>query len=88
MTYAVPDDVLIQALPSGEVVLLNLVTEAYYGLDEIGARMFEILQAGGRLDDAVATLLDDYAVDQATLETDLRALAAELVKHGLLATVD
>ncbi len=45
MTYAVPDDVLIQALPSGEVVLLNLVTEAYYGLDEIGARMFEILQA-------------------------------------------
>ena len=88
MKYSVPEDVLIQTLPGGEVVLLNLESESYYGLDEVGARMFHVIEQGGNIDEAVASILDEYEVDAATLNDDLRGLAGELVKHGLLATVD
>ena len=83
--YSVPDDVLVQILSDGEVVLLNLVTEAYFGLDEVGAGLFGLLQEDVSLNDAHQRLLEEYDVDGDTLRSDLEDLVSELIRHGLLA---
>ena len=44
MRVAAAPDVLIQEL-AGEAVLLNLKTEQYFGLDDMGLRMWRLLSA-------------------------------------------
>ncbi len=82
--YSVPDSVLVQGLANGEVVLLNLVAEAYFGLDAVGAELFTLLRAGVSFDDAHQRLLEDYDVDSDTLRADLDDLVTNLIDHGLI----
>ena len=79
----VPDGVLIQEL-QGESVLLNVNTENYYGLDEVGTRMWAVLSEAPSIADAIDALLEEYEVERATLETDVNDLLAELLKKKLI----
>ncbi|MCB0131444.1 MAG: PqqD family protein [Caldilineaceae bacterium] len=79
----IPDDVLFREMED-EAVILNLETEAYFGLDEIGTHMWGVLAASPTLDDAFALLLETYDVDAATLRADLDAFVTELVNAGLV----
>ena len=68
----------------GEVVILGLADGIYYGLDEVGARVWSLMDTArtvGELRDALTT---EYQVDAATAEHDLRALLTELVTRGLV----
>ena len=44
-TFQLSPDVLFQEV-SGEMVLLDLNSEQYFGLDEIGARIWSLLESG------------------------------------------
>lgn len=79
----VPTDVLFRDL-SGEAVILNLADGTYYGLDEVGTRMWELLSESGRLDQTYQTLLQEYDVTPEQLEKDLLRLVEQLVSRGLL----
>ena len=80
---AVPDSVMIRDV-AGESVILNLDTEAYFGLDEIGTRMWHVLTTSKSIQEGIAKLLDEYEVDPATLERDVRHLLTELAGEGLI----
>ena len=79
----VPPDVLFRDL-NGEAVILNLADGKYYGLDEVGTRMWELLSESGRLDQTYQTLLQEYDVSPEQLQKDLLHLVEELVSRGLL----
>lgn len=79
----VPPDVLMREV-AGESVILNLNTETYFGLDEVGTRMWQVLAESETIQHAYDTLLDEYEVDPARLRSDLVSLIEELVDHGLL----
>jgi hypothetical protein len=79
----VPDAVLHQQLED-EIVLLHLETEQYYGLDEVGSRVWQLLREHRTVDPIVAALLDEYEVDEATLRTDVERLLDELADLGLI----
>ena len=79
----VPDGVLVQEL-QGESVLLNVNTENYYGLDEVGTRMWAVLSEAPSIADAIDTLLDEYEVERATLESDVSDLLIELLEKKLI----
>ena len=79
----VPDGVLVQEL-QGESVLLNVNTENYYGLDEVGTRMWTVLSEASSVADAIDTLLDEYEVERATLESDVSDLLTELLEKKLI----
>jgi hypothetical protein len=83
MRASVPADVLVQEL-QGESVLLNLQSGRYFGLDEIGTRMWAVLTSAASLQAAYDTLLAEYDVEGPRLERDLRALVEKLVDNGLL----
>ncbi len=80
---SVPEDVLFRDL-DGEAVLLNLVSGKYYGLDETGTRMWNLLVAHRRVDAAYQVLLEEYQVSEDQLRHDLLNLVDELASHELL----
>ena len=77
-------DVLVQTLPDGEAVLLHMGSEVYFGLDPIGARMWEVLADTGDIDAAASRLVSEFEVEKGRLLSDLRQLVAELTEAGLL----
>lgn len=81
--YAVSGDVVFQEV-SGETVLLDLNSESYFGLDEVGTRVWALINEGRAVDEMISTLLDEYDVDRATLEADVAALVTSLLEAGLV----
>jgi hypothetical protein len=80
---SVPDHVRIRYL-GGESVVLSLETEKYYGLDEIGTRMWELLVGSGDVRSAYDRLLAEYDVAPDQLRADIERLVAELSAQRLL----
>lgn len=80
---SVPEDVLFHDL-GGEAVILNLETGKYYGLDEVGTRMWSLLTQHGRAEPAYRALLDEYEVTEDLLRQDLLGFIDELAGHRLL----
>ena len=78
-----PDDVLISRLQE-ESVILNLDSERYFGLDDVGTRMLSVLSASDSIEAAYRSLLDEYDVDDRVLRQDLLALVENLVRQGLV----
>lgn len=78
-----PEYVLVRKA-GDETVLLNLRTEHYYGLEGVGARFWELVEAGTTFGDAVDALLSEYDVQADTLTADLMALSTDLRENGLL----
>ena len=74
--------VLFQEL-DGEIVLLHVERECYFGLNEVGARLWNGLLAKQTIDSICANMLADFDVDRATLEADVRELVSALVEAGL-----
>ena len=79
----IPDDVLISRVQE-ESVILNLDSERYYGLEEIGTRMLAVLGDAESIEAAYHILLKEYDVDGQVLRQDLLELVAQLVTQGLL----
>jgi len=77
------DDVLATTFED-EVVLLNLADGVYYGLDGVGARIWTLIQRPASLSQISEALRQEYQVERAQCEADLRALIAELEARGLV----
>jgi len=74
----------ISADLSGEVVILNLDSGVYYGLDLVGARIWDLIQAPKTVMEIQAALLDEYEVEPERCENDLLALLQSLAAEGLI----
>lgn len=83
-TVQVLPDVLSQEV-SGETVLLDLNNENYFGLNEIGTRIWQLLQEQNNLDKIYDILLEEYEVDEALLRKDFDDIIKQLVDTGLIA---
>ena len=78
-----PDDVLISNLQE-ESVILNLDSERYYGLDDVGTRFLSVLNTSDSIEAAYEVLRDEYEVDAHKLRQDLIELVEDLTKQGIL----
>lgn len=77
------DDIVAREV-GGETVLLDLEAGAYFGLNAVGGRIWEMLENGPRsLAELCDALEQEFSVERATLEADVAALAADLQANGL-----
>ena len=76
-------DVLMQKV-GDDAILLNLNTENYFALDEVGTRVIDTLQESDSVAQAVQKLVGIYEVDEGTLTKDAVRLVEECEQHGLL----
>ena len=79
----VPKHVLVRFLDN-ESVFLNLETEHYYGLDEIGTRMWQTVTAAPYIEAAYEQLLSQFDVEAQQLRQNFSELLERLVNDGLL----
>jgi len=55
------EDVVFTAMED-EAVLLNLTTKEYYGLNESGMRIWQLVQIGASIAEMAAAIAEDYEV--------------------------
>jgi hypothetical protein len=79
----VPDDVLISNLQD-ESVILNLNSERYFGLDNVGTRMLTVLNNSDSIEAAYESLAEEYDVDRQVLRQDMLSLIENLLQQGLI----
>lgn len=72
----------------GETVILDLASEEYFSLDEVGTRVWQLMQNPVSLESLKAQLLQEFDVEEATLESDLNELVEVLVGEGLVTVSD
>lgn len=68
----------------GEVLILHLPRGMYYGLDAIGAYIWQMLQQPRTVQEMHETLVQEYDVTAERCEADLQALLQQFVVHGLI----
>jgi len=81
VTFA--DTVFAQEV-DGEMVLLDMESENYFGLDEVGTAIWQAMQEHGSLQEVFDDLLKQYDVEAEVLEHDLSDFIGKLVESGLV----
>jgi hypothetical protein len=91
MTASIPDSATVVAAGDfldsefgTELVILNLQDGVYYGLEEVGARIWELLQEPTTIAAIREVLVSEYEVEPGRCERDIRKLLGELAARGLL----
>ena len=79
-------EVLFREL-QGEAVLLDLRSQSYFGLDEVGTRIWQLLAEHGRREPALEALLLEFEVDREILTRDIDEFLARLESAGLISVV-
>ena len=68
----------------GEAVILNMKSGVYCGLNEVGARIWQLIQEPTCLKDVLDTLLKEYEVEPDRCERELLALLQQMSDNGLI----
>ena len=85
--FSISPDVMFQEI-SGETVLLDLVSESYFGLDQTATRIWQLLRDANTPSRIHQIMAAEFEVDPAQLKTDLVGHLQELLDAGLIAIVD
>jgi Coenzyme PQQ synthesis protein D (PqqD) len=69
---------------AGESVILNLKSSTYFGLNEVGSRIWQLIQEPKTISDVCESILEEYEVDAQTCEAEVQALLADLLAAQLV----
>lgn len=71
-----------------EAAILNMKNSVYYGLDPVGARIWQLLQQPTSMSAIRDVIVREYDVIPQQAESDLRALLERLLGEGLVELAD
>ena len=67
-----------------ETAILDMKTGIYYGLDPVGARIWELIQQPQTVSDVVAQILDEYDAEEEQVTQDVIMLLSQLHERELI----
>jgi hypothetical protein len=67
-----------------EAAILNLKNSVYYGMNPVGARIWELLKQPRRVSELRDVLLEEYEVEPERCSQDLLALLQKMREEGLI----
>jgi len=79
-----PNKDLVFSNVADEVVILDIKSGVYHGLESVGARAWELMAEARPVREVRDRLLDEYEVESQQCESDLLRLIEELKSHGLV----
>ena len=68
----------------GEAVILNTKSGIYCGLNEVGARIWQLIQEPRNVKDLLDTLIEEYEVKPERCEREVLALLQKMSNNGLI----
>jgi hypothetical protein len=84
-TLKIPKDGLCQEV-GAETILLDMHEELYFGLNSVGARIWQLLREGKEIEQVVAVLGQEFEVPEHQLWKDVDELLGTMMDKGLLKT--
>lgn len=81
--FSVPATVMARTVGK-ETVILDLESGTYFGLDPVGARIWQLLGTGHSVSGICDVMVEEYEVSREALEHDVLVLAQELVARKLI----
>ena len=81
-SLAIREDALFREL-DGEGVVLDLASGRYFGVDRVGARIWQLLAGGATLRDVRDRLVEEFDASADVIERDLLEFATLLIARGL-----
>lgn len=69
-----------------EIIILDMNTENYFGLNKIGSVIWQVIKEKPVLNEVYETLLERYDVESEVLMADLENFVEKLLKSGLAKT--
>ena len=72
----------------GEAVILELESGAYYGLNDVGTRIWDLIQQPKTVNDIRDAILEEYEVEPDRCERELLGILEDLACAGLLVVKD
>ena len=69
---------------AGEAAILNVKSGVYYGLDPVGARIWNLMQEPRQVVEIQNTITDEYEVEPERCARDLVDLLEKLLAEGLI----
>ena len=82
-SVTIPPQVMAR-LVGDETVILDLASGTFYGLDPVGARIWQLMAEGKALASVCEILVDEFDESRETLELDVLHLTKELCAKGLV----
>jgi len=72
----------------GEAVVLDLDEGTYYGLNEVGTRILELMKQPTPVSSIIESLQEEYEVDRSDLENDILNFLANMIESKLVRIVN
>ncbi|MBF2004238.1 MAG: PqqD family protein [Chlorogloeopsis fritschii C42_A2020_084] len=72
----------------GETVILNMTSGIYYGLNETGTFIWNLIQEPKTVEYILSALLDEYEAKPEECKSDLLALIQDLADKGMIEIKD
>jgi hypothetical protein len=85
MPLRLSPDVVFREL-DGEAVILDLASGSYFGLNDVGTRVWQLIDQGSTIERVLDTVAEEYEADRETIVRDVLRLIDELRARGLLVT--
>lgn len=80
---AIPERIIFKKVGE-EMVLLDFERGIYYGLNPVGARVWELLAEGKNTDEIADLLTEEFDVERSDAKGDVDALMDDLAANGLV----
>ncbi|NER80529.1 MAG: PqqD family protein [Leptolyngbya sp. SIO1D8] len=73
---------------NGEAIILNLKSGVYYGLNQTGALIWNLIQEPQTVEALKAALLSEYDVEAEICDRDLKSLLQVFLEQNLIEVID
>jgi len=81
--FEIPADVVARDV-AGEIMILHLGKAVYFGLNDVGSRVWQLIEERGDLDAVCAAMAKEFDAPLEQIRGDVVALTTQLVQKGLL----
>jgi len=75
---------VVSAALGGEVAILDPKLGLYFGLNDVGARVWELAATDVKVSAICEAIFQEFEVERAQCESEILGLLQELVERGLL----
>jgi hypothetical protein len=72
-------------LIAGEAVILSLDTKVLRGLNDVGSRVWDLIDGQRTISDIIDVIVEEFDVPRAQAAEDVEAFARQLLDKGLVA---
>ena len=74
---------MISAEIGGEAVMMSIEKGAYFGLNPVATRIWDLIEQPKSLAELIAVIFEEYEVTPEQCEADVREFSADMIERGL-----